>query len=145
MVLDNQAIFSDAQVVNSAVKIPSTNVLDLGALGVTGYRQSQLKMNLSIGTIPLLIQCVEGFTGPVTNVKVSLEQSVDAAFTVAEEVIAFDVPVAKLVAGYISPLDKLPRGITKRYIRLAYTADAVPTAGKITSGIVAAVDGAYQG
>ena len=146
MILDNQALFSDAQVVNSAALIPSTNVLDLGLAGITAYQPSQLRRRMGKGMMPLLIQCVEAFAGAATVVTIQVQSCALEDFSAGiQNVISIDVPVADLIAGYISPIDKLPRTVKNRYLRLAYTANGIPTAGKFTAGIVGAVDGGYQG
>jgi hypothetical protein len=56
------------------------------------------------------------------------------------------VLLADLKAGFISQIDKIPRSITEQFVRINYVVTgAAATTGKITSGIVGAVDGAYVG
>lgn len=151
MHLDNQALFSDAQDLTGAGTVVSENVLDLGELAEIPYNPQggapeQFKRRLGVAcTIPLLCQVVEDVTGTLTEMTFEIQQDDDEAFGTAENVIAITIPVAKLVAGYQLPLDKLPREITKRYLRLRYVGDAAIAGGAITSGIVAAVDGGYKG
>lgn len=151
MHLDNQAIFSDAQAL--AATANSENVLDMGAMGQVAYnpnggaRQS-LSRRKGVGmAIPFLCQVVEDFAGAVTQVQFILQQDSTEDFSSGnvEDILSVVVPVAELKAGYQLPIDKLPRSITERYVRLRYVLDAAATGGKITSGIVAAVDGGYKG
>jgi len=150
MHLDNQSIFSDAQTIG-ALSVISTNVLDMGEMAEVAYNskggpRQQLSRRLGVGMkVPLLVQVVEQFTNN-TELSVIMEQDDDEAFGAAEQVVEVKIDaVAKLFEGFIFPMDKFPREITKRYIRLRYVADAVPATGKITAGVVTAVDGAYQG
>ena len=143
MILDRRALLSDAQaIVATAV---STDSYDLGAPGKT-YDGTQLKRNMGkAGMIPLLIQVVENFN-LLTSLTFTLQTDEDSAFGSPKNVIAVTVPLAELVAGFILPIDKLPRGIVERYVRLNYTvAGTDPTEGAVTAGFVAAVDGAYVG
>lgn len=151
MHLDNQAIFSDQQEVLATAN--STNVLDLGEPGEVAYNykagaKPSLLRNVGKGMIiPLLAQVTEDFAGALTQVQFILQQDTTDDFSSGsvEDIVSVTVPVADLKAGYQLPIDKLPRGIDKRYLRMRYVLDAAATGGKITSGIVAAVDGAYVG
>jgi hypothetical protein len=151
MHLDNQAIFSDQQEVQDAGDNISTNVLDLGQMGLVAYNaqggpRAALKRRLGVGMIvPLLIQVVESYAGDITTLTLELQESSDEAFTAPNNVISLEVPVADLVAGYIFPIDKFPREIRERYIRLNYDLDQAATAGKITAGVTTAVDGGHKG
>jgi hypothetical protein len=144
MILDQLALFSDAQAIT--VDAASTNIMDLGAPGIVPYGQVQLVRNMGkAGEIPLLIQVVEDFA-TLTSLQVIVQSDSSSAFASPKDLISADIPVADLVAGYIFPIDKLPRGIKEQYIRLYFNVvGANATAGKITAGIVGAVDGAYQG
>lgn len=139
MILDQNTLLSNAQAVTASAA--STNCLDLGAPGVIPYGQIQMQRNLGSGKIPLLIQVVEDFA-TLTSLTVTVQTDSSDSFASPKDVISSHaVPVADLVAGYIFPVDKLPRGIVERYIRVYFTvggSDA--TAGKITCGIVGAVD-----
>ena len=141
-----QNIFSDEQAITLAALEASTNLIDLGAPGITGYQKQQLNRVLGKGMTPLMLQVTETFTGVVTSMNIKFQQADDDAFTVnLEDVISFDVAVAELVAGYQAPIDKFPRLITRRYIRIAYTMNGTAATGKISAGVVGAVDGAYRG
>lgn len=144
MVIDKLAEFSDAQAIT--VSAASTNSYDLGAPGVAQYNQIQLVRNLGKGMVsPLMCQVVEDFAGG-TSLDIALQSDDNSAFSSPKDVFKMNVLLADLVAGYQLPMDKLPREIKERYIRLYYTVNGGPmTAGKISAGIVAAVDGAYKG
>jgi len=144
MIIDTQVLFSEAQVITATAV--STNSLDLGAPGIAPYRKNQLKRNMDKSQkIPLLIQVVQSFN-TLTSLKIDVEMAIDEAFTAPVIVASELVLLADLKAGYICPIEKVPRGITMRYLRLKYTvAGTAPTLGQITAGIVAAVDGAYVG
>lgn len=145
MILDRQVLFSDEQAITLAALAASTNIIDLGAPGVTAYNSVQLRRRMDKGHTPLLIQVVEDFAGAATLIKVEVQESIDAAFTVPVTLVEYDILAADLVAGFIAPIDELPRNIEKRFLRIAYTPDGVQTAGKFTSGIVAAIDSGYTG
>jgi hypothetical protein len=144
MILDQNALFSDAQAVTASAA--STNHYDLGEMGVTAYNSVQLRRNVGkAGKIPLLIQVVEDFDA-LTSMTFTVQTDDNGAFSSAKNVMAVTVPLAELKAGFICPIDKLPRGITEQFLRIFYTVTgAAPTVGKITAGIVGAVDGGYQG
>ena len=145
MILDNQVLFSDAQAITAASLAASTNVIDLGAPGSAAYNNVSLRRRMDKGHTPLLIQVVEDFAGAATLINVKVQESVDAAFSSPVTLVEHDILAADLVAGYICPIDELPRNIEKRYLRIAYTPDGIQTAGKFTSGIVAAIDSGYKG
>lgn len=144
MILDNRALFSDKQAIIATAN--STNSYDLGVPGVSMPGSVQLKRNMGkAGEIPLLIEVNEAFDN-LTSLAIVLQSDNDVAFGTPKEIFRVVVLLADLVAGYTCPIDKLPRGIQEQYLRLRYeVTGAAPTAGKITAGIVAAVDGAYQG
>lgn len=144
MILDERVLLSDQQAIT--VDAASTNVIDLMALGIT-YDQVQLQRKLGKGQmIPFLVQVTEDFAGPDDVTFIFQTDSVEN-FASPTNVLSITVPLADLVAGYILPMDKLPREIRERYFRMYYDvgANGPATAGKITAGIVAAVDGSYQG
>lgn len=138
MVLDKNTMFSDAQAITASA--PSTNVIDLGALGKTAFGGNQLKMNVGHKRIPLLIQVVEDFA-TLTSLKVAVESDDNSGFSSAKEILSETIAVADLKAGYSSVIDKLPR-IKERYVRINFTVNGSnATAGKITAGIALEVDG----
>lgn len=143
MILDKRALLSDQQAVVATAN--STDFYDLGAPGKT-YDGVQLKRNMGKGGyIPMLIQVTQTFDA-LTSLKLIVQTDDDVAFGTPKEVASVSVVLAELKAGYIAPLDKLPRGIVERYLRFRYeVTGANPTVGKITAGFPAAVDGAYVG
>ncbi len=151
MNFDNEALFSDAQAISASGDNISDNIMDLGKMGfvaynATGSAQTQLRKRVGVAmVIPLAIQVVEDFAGAATVLKLEFQQSDDEIFSSPENVISIEVDAAELIAGYQFPIDKFPREITKRFVRLNFNLDDAASAGKITSGVVAAVDGGYRG
>src|SRR5687768_14134781 len=99
MVLDKNTLFSDEQAIT--VTAASTDVLDLGALGIVPYNQAQLLHRKGLKEIPLLIQVTEAFA-TLTSLKIAVETDDNSAFSSAKEVLSQTVLVADLVAGFIS-------------------------------------------
>lgn len=143
MILDLQALFSENQLVVATAA--STNVIDLGVPGKTGYNGIQLVRKMKHHKIPFLFQVVENFNN-LTSLKVAVQQSVDSAFTTPVELYSETILLADLKIGKRLAFDSLPKNITARFIRVHYTVTGTaPTTGKVTSGIVAAVDAPYVG
>lgn len=149
MILDQLSLFSDAQAVTASAA--SQNVYDLGATGFVTYNagigdKAQLKRSFPRSAhIPLLIQVVEDFAG-LTALKFKVQSDDNVGFSSPKDLIAQDVPLADLKAGFISAIDKIPSEIKERYIRVYFEVSGNPaTAGKITCGIVGAVDESYKG
>lgn len=139
MILDKRASFSEEQAITG--NAVSTNVYDLGAPGQT-YDGAQIKRKMGVaGMIPMLVQVTEDFDA-LTSLNIALESDDSDAFASAKVIFSVDVLLADLVAGYIIPIDKLPRKIDEQFLRFNYTVTgANPTVGKISAGFVAAVDG----
>lgn len=147
MILDKLTEFSDQQAVTATAA--STNILDFGKLGKTAYGSVQLKQNIGKAVaIPLLIQVTQDFA-TLTSLAVAVQTAVDGDPTFAgtvTTVMSTTVGVAELKKGYIFPIDKIPRNVKGRYMRLLYTvAGTNATTGKISAGLTVAVDGAYVG
>lgn len=143
MILDKETLVSDEQAITATAV--STNVLDLGAMGIAQYNQIQLVRNIKGHKVPFLVQVVEDFA-TLTSLTIEYQYSVDEAFTSPIVALSVTVPVAQLLAGYILPVERLPRGIKGRYFRLNYTVGGTnATAGKIVAGVVASIDAAYVG
>lgn len=134
MRLDSQAIFSDAQEITASAA--STNVVEIskpnGKLSEVAFGHD----------IPLLIQVVEDFVGP-TSLKVGVQTSDNEAFSSPETLVESTLLLADLKAGKKFPIKSVPAG-NKGYMRLYYTVAGTATAGKITAGIVDAIDNSYQ-
>ena len=126
MILDEEALFSDAQEVTESAA--STNVV---------------KVNGDIGKgepVEILAQVVEDFAG-LTSLTLAV-QTCDTEDGDYEDLITTgDVEAADLTAGYKFPIKFLPIGI-KNYLRLYYTVSGTATAGAVTAGIV---DGSNEG
>lgn len=143
MILDNLNLFSDQQAITATAN--STNSIDLGAPGIAKYNQAQLKRRLAHKMVPLMVLVTQTFDN-LTSLKIILQSDDDSAFGSPKEVASTTVLLADLKAGFYWPVDKLPRNITERYIRMRYeVTGTAPTAGKISAGVVGAVDGGYQG
>ena len=133
MILDTQALFSDAQPVTATVA--STNTIDFGPI-------SPATRNFDVGKgddVALLVQVVEDFNN-LTSLSIDLELDSTTAFTPDRVIPLATVPLAQLKAGSQIARDGLPRGLTLQYGRLKYTVSGTaPTTGKITAGVVAGV------
>lgn len=150
MIFDERSLLSDKQDLTGAVDavgVASTNSYDLGLPGTT-YDGVPLSRNIGkAGMIAFLVQITELIVGAgITGVQFDFETDDNAGFASPKKVMGVLVPIAELVPGYILPMDKLPRSLTERYFRMFYT----PVGGNITdgnvhAGVVAAVDGSYQG
>lgn len=143
MIFDTQGLFSDAQAITDTAG--STNVIDLGAMGIPhGASEAPLR-NIGQGeNLPLLVQVVENFAG-LTNLAVQVETSDKADFSAGVKMHATSgpVPLAKLKAGYSFFPDIVPdadKDGMGRYMRLKYVkTGSNATAGKVTAGIVAGI------
>lgn len=128
MIIDNQNLFSKAQAITATAV--STKEIDLGpVLTLPGQ-------DVNEGNIDVFVQVVETFA-TLTSLKVSLQGSVDAAFTSPVTLLeTAAIAAASLVAGYKFALDGLGK-IPYRYVRLNYTvAGSNATAGKVTAGLL---------
>lgn len=147
MILDIRSLFSNKQAVVATAA--STNSYDLGVPGVSMPGQVQLKRNMGKGIkIPVLVQINEKFVSGdgMTSMDIALQTDEDVAFGSPKTVLTVNVLIADLIAGYVWPVEFLPRDIKERYVRFYYTLNGgTASAGKVTAGIVAAVDGSYQG
>lgn len=142
MVFDKQVILSDAQAIVATAF--STNVIDLQAMGIAAYNSIQLVRKLIGHKIPFVVLVNEAFNN-LTSLTVNYQSSSDEVFTSPVNEMSVVVPVAQLAVGYHIPMVSLPH-IGNRYFRLQYVVTgAAPTTGKITAGVVAAVDDAYVG
>lgn len=129
MILDNQTLFSDAQAVTASAA--STNILNLAP------RATGLAFDVGRGVnVPLMIKVTEAFNN-LTSLTVSIQTDDNVGFASPTTIATTPaIPLASLLAGYVFPIDFLPRGISEQYLRLYYTvAGTAPTTGKITAGI----------
>lgn len=134
MLYDLENLFSNNQAVTADAA--STNVVKLAA--------GQLK-EVAFGTpIPLRIQVTEDFA-TLTSLNIKVQTASDEAFTSPVDLAATGaIAAADLKAGYVAPINFIPKG-NLGYMRLYYdVTGSNATAGKITAGIVAANEGSYQ-
>lgn len=134
MLYDLENIFSNNQAVTADAA--STNVIKI--------TNGQLK-EVAFGTpIPLRIQVTEDFA-TLTSLEIKVQTATDAAFTTPVTLATTGaVAAASLVAGYVAPINFIPKG-NLGYLRLYYdVTGSNATAGKITAGIVAANEGSFQ-
>lgn len=134
MLYDLENLFSDNQAVTSDAA--STNVVKLsnGPLKEVAY-----------GTpIPLRIQVTEDFA-TLTSLEIKVQTATDAAFTSPVTLATTGaVAAASLVAGYVAPINFIPKG-NLGYLRIYYdVTGSSATTGKITAGIVAGNEGSYH-
>lgn len=134
MLYDLENLFSNNQAVTADAA--STNVIKI--------TNGQLK-EVAYGTpIPLRIQVTEDFA-TLTSLEIKVQTATDAAFTSPVTLATTGaVAAADLKAGYVAPINFIPKG-NLGYMRLYYdVTGSNATAGKITAGIVAANEGSYQ-
>lgn len=134
MLYDLENLFSNNQAVTADAA--STNIIKLAA--------GQLK-EVAFGTpIPLRIQVTEDFE-TLTSLNIKVQTASDEAFTSPVDLAATGaIAAADLKAGYVAPINFIPKG-NLGYMRLYYdVTGSNATAGKITAGIVAANEGSYQ-
>jgi hypothetical protein len=144
MIFDKTLQFSASQAITADAA--STNILDLRALGTAYGHAAALLRDLGIGhKVPLLVQVVEAFN-TLTSLNIVLQGSVDEAFTSPVTIATENKVLADLVVGAQFNIDFLPRGTKYRYLRMYYDVVGTnPTLGKITAGIVAAVQPSAPG
>lgn len=145
MILDNQNLLSDKQaIVASAV---STNVIDMQVAGKT-YLNQQLKRNAGKEPIPFLVSVNEAFNN-LTSLTITIQTAADGdeAFASPTSHSAQTILLAALKVGKKFAYPILPSELLgARYLRISYTvAGTAPTTGKVTAGVVAAVDQGYYG
>lgn len=134
MLYDLENIFSNNQAVTADAA--STNVIKI--------TNGQLK-EVAFGTpIPLRIQVTEDFA-TLTSLEIKVQTATDAAFTTPVTLATTGaVAAADLKAGYVAPINFIPKG-NLGYLRLYYdVTGSNATTGKITAGIVAANEGSFQ-
>lgn len=143
MLMDLQSMFSDQQslVGAGAALIPSTNVIDLGAVDTPKHAAGPITRDLGKGRpIPVLVQVTEAFVddggNDFTQLTLAIEIDDAEGFGTKSTVMSVVIPQADLTLGARLIPFYLPEGINKRYVRLAYTPNQGLSAGKITAGLV---------
>lgn len=135
MIFDSTNLFSDAQAITETAA--STNVIDLGETDTPKHAANAITRDMGKGRpIDLRIQVVEDFA-TLTSLVVGVETDSAEGFGSAVTILSSPaIPVADLKAGYVFPIQWLPRGVASRYVRLYYTvAGSDATAGKVTAGL----------
>lgn len=140
MIFDKQTLLSDQQAITATAN--STNVIDLGAMGIPFGNVEALKRDVGKGKkVPLRIQVTEDFA-TLTSLTIDIVTS-DSA-TLASGNIVHDtsgaIPVASLKKGWVFSQDTIPiaQGSVpmKRYLGIVYTVTGTnATAGKVTAGV----------
>ena len=138
MIIDNSLLLSDAQAITATAA--STNCLDLRAMGTVYHAAAALSRDFArAAEIPLLVQVVEDFNN-LTSLKIDIELDSTTTFTPDKTITLGTFLLADLKAGFRIPWNELPAGINLQYLQLKYTVTGTaPTTGKITAGIVAAL------
>jgi hypothetical protein len=126
MLLDSQALFSDAQAVT--VTANSSNVVDAGPqVGLIGQ----------VGLTNVFARIGTAFAGG-TSLAIAVVTADDVALTtnVQTHFATGPIPVANLTARSLVLATKLSPQKLRRYMGLVYTVVGTMTAGTITAGIV---------
>lgn len=145
--MDDRSLLSDKQAITASDLSDSS--LDLGQEGVIYDGTQILKRKGVAEMIPLYIGVNTAFVsgGASTGLTIEIQEGtgVDGAGDLnagISTILSVTVPIAELLAGYIFPVDKLPRKVTKRYLQFNYVAvGGAFASGNISAGFVAAVDG----
>lgn len=138
MIFDNQALFSKNQAITATA--PSTNAIDLGLNGTIYGTTGAMPKDVGKGNeIPLLVQVTEDFNN-LTSLRIDIEIAPTTAFSSPKVISLGTYLLADLKAGFQIPFTDLPNGINNQFIQLRYTVTGTaPSTGKVTAGIVAAV------
>ncbi len=124
MIFDSTNKFSTLQAVTATAA--STNVIDLGVSD----------RDIGVGEhVPFWIGVDADFAG-LTSIQVTVQTDDAENFSGAVDVVQTGViALADLVNGYQFSIDKAPKNLLGRYVRLNYTVDGTGTAGTISAGI----------
>lgn len=138
MIFDQTLLFSSAQAITADA--PSTNILDLGATGTVYGAAAALSRDVGRSDdVALLVQIVENFNN-LTSMDIVIQTDDNVGFSSPRDVLRQTLTLAQLTAGRTSGIIRLPPGVSERYLRIYYDiTGTAPTTGKVTAGIVAAV------
>lgn len=135
MIIDQQALFSDAQLITTTVN--SSNVLDsLGTSVVPGAPVTPIKF---------FARVMQTFAGG-TSLTAAVVSADDAALTqnVVTQLSSGAIPVASLTAKTMLLAGDLPPQKMRKYAGVIYTVNGVMTAGAITAGLAMDVDSTFR-
>jgi hypothetical protein len=139
MIFSAQSLLSDNQAVTATAL--STNVIDLGTSQAAYGAKAAFHRDIGKGAeIPFVIQVTEDFA-TLTSLTITIETS-DAENMTSSTVLASSgaIAAADLKAGFQVPLQRLPNGVTGRYLAVRYTvAGTNASAGKVTAGVTMGV------
>lgn len=135
MIFDMQSMFSDKQAITGDAA--SENTIDLGLPGTPQHGVAPITQDVGRGRgICMRTQVTEDFNN-LTSLEFIMQASDDVAFTDPVDVASYTLANDELVPGAVGPLQYLPRGLNKRYVRMFYNVvGTAPTTGRITSGLV---------
>lgn len=138
MIFDKTLLFSDRQAITATAI--SENIVDTLATGTVYDAAAALTKDIGKGNkIPVLIQVVEAFN-TLTSLTVDIRFSATENMASPKIVLSQTVPLADLVPGKTISITCVPPGADLRYMAVNYTVTGTaPTAGRVTAGIVAAV------
>ena len=133
MLFSEQLLFSDKQAITADAV--STNVIDMSA--ISPVLASRFDMGVGV-IIPILIQVVAGFTSSANTLIVSIETDDNEGFSSGKIVLSTPAkPASEMTtAGFIFPINYVPRTMNERYMRLNYNVSANLAVGRITAGII---------
>ncbi len=120
--------------------VDSNLVLKEGAITATGAGDPVGLTSLQIPgkgePVPFAFKVTESFAGG-TSVAFKLQQSASRDGSYADvDGSEFAMPAAALTVGARAPVKYLPRGVTKPWLKLAWTVTGSFTAGKIFAALV---------
>lgn len=144
MILDTLTLMSDDQDLAQAAGTYYSDVLNLNADGYTTSQDAPSGVTPDLGkgeAVPFMCQITETFTsGGAATLQVTLQTATDEAFTSPVDLMASSTfALAALEAGKHLLPEHVPHG-SLGYLRVKYViGTAATTAGKVTSGIPAAL------
>lgn len=139
MIFSANQILSDDQVVTTTA--PSTNVIDLGALGIP-YGAVGNSRDIGKGNpICIVVQNTADSTGTSQTCQVDFETDDAENFATATQVATTNFGAS--LAGEQSPIVVIPRGMTGRYLRINYTTGGTTPSYTLTAGVVMGVQGGH--
>lgn len=138
MIFDRTLLLSDQQAITADAA--STNVIDLGAFDTIYGDAGPARRDRGKGhPIPLLVQVTEAFNN-LTSLGISIQVDDNSSFSSPKTIVSQTIALADLQPGEQFVMDKIPVGTDERYLRIYYdVTGTAPTTGKVTAGVVAAI------